>query len=244
MKKLAFIPLVFLFACSNSSVESSEDEDNILVPEQVQEDKVADIESEIKTLPFQQLRLAEDGLNFQFDGFIVSIDSITLDFNSTSVIKAKNDTCYYDFELGEDLSNHKLRININEEAEYVCFNVFERNIFHFTISAEGPHCDLVELDPYHSKWFKLKENVPSINFQTLEWGEAKAPKLNMSKKELEALVLEHCGKDWVDLVGMYYDEFNPNNYLGISGYQLKIVATLKDGTEHVSVIQFSSPMGC
>lgn len=187
---------------------------------------------------------ATEGLDFGFSGFIVSIDSMDIVDYKGDLILPKNDTCSYFLDLGEDIIHVPLRVSPTKTNEFMRFEVFQRAIYHFSISNEGPHCDLIKEEPYYGKWTKLGENNPNYSFYTLRWGQMKTPEVAMSDEEFRSLVLKNCSEKYADLLGNAYISASSQDHLVISGYELKIIATKSDGSVNSSFICFSVPMGC
>lgn len=241
MKHFLLLSLVaLLFSCSNSE----HDKTDALIAALDSLAQMEETTEESDLLPAYTPVFAKNGLDFAFGGFIVSIDSVFFDYDSDNIIPLKNDTCYYDLELGEEVENTLLRISPTTIKEFVAFDVYQRDLFHFTIGDEGPHCDMVETEPYHSEWIQLKTKKPNYSFHTLKWGQVKEPEVNMSDEAFEAFVLEHCGERWVNALHADYISNAAQDHLATSTHQFKIVATLSDGTVETYYIELSSPMGC
>lgn len=238
---LSFL-ILLLVSCSNDT--SNQMEKEIEPVDSLSELPGKNIEEEQKELLKSSLAVAVNGLDFDFGDFIVSIDSILFDFNLGRTIQAKNDTCSYDLDLGEEIENTELRIGPKGEHEFVEFEVYQRDLFHFTVNEEGPHCDLLDAEPYYSEWIRLETREPNYRFNTLKWGDVKEPKVEVSDEEFEALVLEHCGERWVSSLHTGYLSSNAQDHLATSMHELKIIATLRDGSKHTYYIRLSSMMGC
>jgi len=243
MKKLILFSSLFLFACSSpEKTDSVEEKLKKLVEQESMVDVIEDVEPDL--IPSNPPVFAKNGVDFGFAGYLVSIDETGYEREIDNIIPPRNDTCFYDLDLGEGINDTKFRISPMGRKDFVKFDVYQRDLFNFSISNEGPHCDLIEMEPYCSEWIELDVIKPNYSFQTLAWGDAKMPHIDISDSEFKILVKEHCGEDYANLLGSEYISASCKDHIGTSGHQFKIVATFLDGSIHTSYIQLSSPMGC
>lgn len=248
MKYFGFIlAMAFLvFSCSNEEMVDEERKEK----DQVEVEAVEEVlEEEQEAVPAEPPVFAHDGRDFACGGFIVSIDSMmssmTDEGNSFKMISPKNDTCRYDMDLGETIDGSLLRISPTKTDYFTKFEVYQRKLGHFTISREGPHCDILDRTPYYSDWELVPEIKKNYSFGLFEWDKQKLPTVVMSDEEFKEIVLEHCGEGYANFLGSeYHESTSAADHLGVSGYEIKIVATLLDGTEKTYIISIGSPMGC
>lgn len=238
----ALFSLLLFASCGND--EESIDPILDRIESSNQEEEIESEEELIEYVPADVPVFAMNGLDFGQAGYIVSIDSMDIMDYKGDVIIPKNDTCSFFLDLGEHVLNCPLRISPTKQDEFLSFEVFQRALFHFSVSNEGPHCDLIEEEPYYSEWTELRINKPNYSFQTLKWDDIQTPKVEMSDEEFKALVLEHCTERYADLLGNEYISASSNDHLATSGYEIKIIATRADGSVKTSYIYLSSPMGC
>ena len=231
-----------LLAACTQDVEVNSETNTPIVKTKVEE--VIEEKATIENIPSNPPIFAKEGLDFGFSGYIVSIDSMDITDYKGDLVLPKNDTCSYYLDLGENIINSPLRISPTKDNEFLSFEVYQRALFHFSISNEGPHCDLIEETPYYGDWIELSINKPNYSFQTLKWDAMQAPEVQMSDEDFKALVLKHCSERYADLLGNEYISASANDHLSTSGYEIKIISTRADGTEKISFIYFSSPMGC
>ena len=207
------------------------------------EDEDTDL-NEAEPVPVNPPVFAEDGLDFGFAGYVVSIDNMDVIDHKGGIVPPKNDTCRYDMELGEHMINVPLRISPTGNVDFVAFEVYERAVYHYSISNEGPHCDMIEMDPVYSPWAELDIITPDYSWQTMKWDAFQNPEVDVSDEDFKAITLEHCGEHYANLLDEEWMSSSAKDHLGTSGYEIKIVATKMDGTQHISYIILSSPMGC
>lgn len=248
LKTLLLISL-FLASCQGEVTSSSDRLKEGVVLEQMTNDSpdaaIEDVEKveDIPTIYATVATPSKNGLTFGYANFIVNIDEMGVEPENTHTITKRNDTSFYDLEMGEHINDVNLRVSTYAYDAYTKFEVFQRSILNFSISNEGGHCDLDEVDPYYTKWTALHVNELNASFQTPDRDEIQLPKINMSDSTFYALVLEHCGERYASLLN-HEGKSSCNAHLSTSGYELKIRATRKDGSIQNAYIILSAPMGC
>jgi hypothetical protein len=114
-----------------------------------------------------------------------------------------------------------------------------------TIMDEEPHCDLVDLKHYESKWQKLKEEkiliFRGVSYTNTEV--SKFPKIEM--KELLNEANKHCGQRWADLAK---SAKSPDHYpcaVTVSRFFVKVKGVNKLTRQKFErIITVKMPMGC
>jgi hypothetical protein len=242
---LYILPIaLILFSCA-SEVSTTSPEKDIIEIQVEEESNPEPVEEKLIAVPSNPPIFNTKGKDFALGGFLVSIDNMGMEESGQDMILIKNDTCYYNLDLSEHIDSVPLRISPTKDDHFTRFQVFQRALGSFTVSAEGPHCDLLDLDPIYTKWTPLNSTKENYSYTTLRWNEIKFPAVEINDEDFKALVLEHCGQGYADLLGSeYHPSTSGEEHLGMSGFEIKIVATLMDGTIKTSFIVFSSPLGC
>ena len=149
-----------------------------------------------------------------------------------------------DLELGEDIDNQEVTLNFRDNSEY---RMFQRYRTSMSISAEGPHLDLVDWRHFDSPWTSLEMLGPK-RFRTLatdEMEESKFP--STTKAEIMKEVRRRVGEEWPELLELVKDCHGPNDgacRVSISSIYLRIQKKVRDQWVNVGLVEIRIPMGC
>jgi hypothetical protein len=149
-----------------------------------------------------------------------------------------------DLDLTEDIDNQEVALNFRDDSEY---RVFQRYRTSMTISAEGPHLDLVEWRHFDSPWTSLKTLGPK-RFRTLatdQMEESKFP--STTKAEIMKEVRRHVGREWPAGLELVKDCHGPNDaacLVSISSIYLHIEKKVRNQWVNVGLVEIRIPMGC
>ena len=149
-----------------------------------------------------------------------------------------------DLDLGQSIDDQELTLNFRDNDEY---RVFERYRTSMSVSAEGPHLDLVNWRHFDSPWTQLK-SVGHKRFRTLateQMDDSKFP--STTNEEMVKEVRRLVGTDWPEIVELVKDCHSPKSgacFVSISSIYLRIQKRLGARWTDVGVVEFRLPMGC
>lgn len=146
--------------------------------------------------------------------------------------------------LGESIDDQEVMLNFRGNDEY---RMFQRYRTSMTISAEGPHLDLLNWRHFDSPWIQLK--VLSLNrFRTLatnQMDDSKFP--STTNAEIVTEVRKQVGADWSTISELAKDCDGPNDgacLVLISSIYLRIQKRVRAEWIDVGVVDIRVPMGC
>jgi hypothetical protein len=149
-----------------------------------------------------------------------------------------------DLELAEDINDQEVALNFRDNSEY---RMFQRYRTSMSISAEGPHLDLVEWRHFDSLWTSLETLGPK-RFRTLatdQMEESKFP--STTKAENMEEVRRRVGEEWPAVLELVEDCHGPNDsacLVSISSIYLRVQKKVRDQWVNVGLVAIRIPMGC
>ena len=150
-----------------------------------------------------------------------------------------------DLDLAEYVDRSEVELNFRDSS--VSYRMFQRYRTSMSISAEGPHLDLVDWRHFDSQWIPLV-SLGNKRFRTLpadQMHDSGFP--STTKADIIKEVRKRVGKDWPDLLELVKDCRGPNDgacLVGISSIYLRIQKKIRDGWIDVGLVEFRIPMGC
>jgi len=165
--------------------------------------------------------------------------------NHRSIKLSKLGQAVFDLDLGEDIDNQEVSLNFRDSSSE--YRMFERYRTSMSISAEGPHLDLVNWRHFDSPWIGL----PSLGvqrFRMLPTDQIEGSKFPpTTKSEIIKEVRRHVGNDWPTLLELVKDCSGPNEgacFVSVSSIYLRIQKKVKTGWLDISLVEVRIPMGC
>jgi hypothetical protein len=158
---------------------------------------------------------------------------------------AKNRPSIIDLDLGEDIDNQEVTLKFpGNSAEY---RVFQRYRTSMSISAEGPHLDLVDWRHFDSSWTPLLA-LDAKRFRTLKSDQMEDSRFpSTTKSEILKEVRRRVGKDWPDLLELVKGCRGPNDgacLVMISSIYLRIQKQVRGRWIDIGLVEVRIPMGC
>ena len=116
-----------------------------------------------------------------------------------------------------------------------------------SVSAEGPHLDLVDWRHFDSPWKRLKA-LSSRRFQTLATNQMQDSKFPpTTTREIVQEVRRQVGTEWSEVVDLAKDCDGPNDgacFVSISSIYLRIQKRVGVRWMDVGLVEIRIPMGC
>ena len=190
----------------------------------------------------QRIWLSEETIEIDLDSLIISLDSLEFFIDTTK--STKDSTIIY-LELGSSLAD--LRFGIMNMFDSVSTTVTYQFETSLTLSAEGPHCDLLDWMHYTSLPDTL-ELLDSTGIYQLKNGFQDSlsrafPEVTM--KEVRKAVRKHCSEGWLERTKETNSIHEYPFSVSISREIIRILITNKKGDKiREKFIIFEIPMGC
>ena len=190
----------------------------------------------------QRIWLSEETIEIDLDSLIISLDSLEFFIDTTK--STKDSTIIY-LELGSSLADlHFGIMNMFDSVSTTVTYQFETSL---TLSAEGPHCDLLDWMHYTSLPDTL-ELLDSTGIYQLKNGFQDSlsrafPEVTM--KEVRKAVRKHCSEGWLERTKETKSIHEYPFSVSISREIIRILITNKKGDKiREKFIIFEIPMGC
>jgi hypothetical protein len=158
---------------------------------------------------------------------------------------SKHRTTVVHLYLDEYVDKSKVTLNFRDRsAEY---RILQRYRTSMSVSAEGPHLDLIDWRHYDSPWRSLK-SLGHNRFQTLpaeQMHDARFP--TTSKADIIKEVRRLVGSDRSSLLELVQSCDGPNDgacWVGISSIYLRIQKQVRGRWIDVGLVEFEVAMGC
>ncbi len=204
------------------------------------------VEAEPKELP--RLRHDSEVVGTSELSIVVQVSEPNPDppsFSLRHIKLAKNRPTIIDLDLGEDIDNQEVTLNFPDNS--IQYRVFQRYRTTMSISAEGPHLDLVNWRHFDSPWTPLYS--PSAKrFRTLKSDQMESSRFPATtKSEILKEVRRQVGKDWPDLLEIVKGCRGPNDgacQVMISSIYLRIQKQVRSRWTDIGLVEVRIPMGC
>lgn len=158
----------------------------------------------------------------------------------------KNRPSIIQLDLGEDIDNQEIRLNFRDHS-VVEYRMLQRYRTSMSISAEGPHFDLVDWRHFDSPWIPLA-SLGAKRFRTLKSEQMEHSRFpTTTKSEILKEVRLLAAKDWPELLELVEDCRGPNDgacLVSISSIYLRIQKQVRGRWIDVGLAEFRVPMGC
>jgi hypothetical protein len=166
-------------------------------------------------------------------------------FSLRHIRLAKSRRTIIDLDLGENIDNQEVTLNFSgNSTEY---RVFQRYRTSMSISAEGPHLDLVDWRHFDSPWTPLL-SLDAKRFRTLKSDQMEESRFpSTTKSEILKEVRKRVGKDWPNLLELVKDCRGPNDgacLVMISSIYLRIQKQVRGSWLDIGLVEVRIPMGC
>lgn len=148
-------------------------------------------------------------------------------------------------DLAESIDGQQVKLHFTDSP--ASYRILQRYRTSMTISAEGPHLDLLDWRHFDSPWTPL-ESLGANRFQTLsseQMDHSKFPKT--TKAEIIKEVRRRVGRDWPELVELVGSCNGPNDgacIVTISSIYLRIQKLVDHRWIDVGTVEVTMPMGC
>lgn len=149
-----------------------------------------------------------------------------------------------DLDLAEYIDDQEVALNFRDNSEY---RILQRYRTSMTISAEGPHLDLVGWRHFDSPWTSL-ETIGPKRFRTLATDQMESSRFPpTTQAEIMKEVRRRVGKEWPELLDLVKDCHGPNDgacRVSISSMYLRIQKKVRNQWVNVGRVEIRIPMGC
>jgi hypothetical protein len=166
-------------------------------------------------------------------------------FSLKHVKLARNRPTVIDLDLAEGIDNQEVRLNFPDNSTE--YRVFQRYRTSLSISAEGPHLDLLNWRHYDSPWRPLL-SLDARRFRTLKSHQMEDSRFPATtKSEILREVRRQVGNDWPDLLELVKDCRGPNDgacVVMISSIYLRIQKQVGGRWIDIGLVEVRIPMGC
>lgn len=161
-----------------------------------------------------------------------------------SIKLAKHGATVIDLNLAESIDNQEVTLNFRQDDEY---RILQRYRTSMSISAEGPHLDLLNWRHFDSPWASLKA-LSSTRFQTLATNQMESSNFpTTTNEEIVEEVRKRVGTDLSEVLDFAKACGRPNDgacFVAISSIYLRIQKRVRVGWIDVGLVEFRIPMGC
>jgi hypothetical protein len=166
-------------------------------------------------------------------------------FSLRHVKLAKSRPTIIDLNLGEHIDNQEVTLNFPDNS--TDYRVYQRYRTSMSISAEGPHLDLMDWRHFDSPWTRLV-SLDAKRFRTLKSDQMDASRFpSTTKSEIIKEVRRRVGKDWPNLLEYVKDCRGPNDgacLVMISSIYLRIQKQVRGSWIDIGMVEVRIPMGC
>lgn len=157
---------------------------------------------------------------------------------------AKHGTTIVKLDLGEDLDDSEVTLYFRDSSTK--YRILQRYRTTMSISAEGPHLDLIDWRHFDSPW-NLLNNTGLDRFRTLSADQMDVEFPKASREDIIKEVRRRVRKGGLDLLELAKSCRGPNDgacYVGISSMYLKIQKQVDGHWIDAGLVEFQIPMGC
>ena len=157
----------------------------------------------------------------------------------------KKKSAVVDLDLSVSIYGHEITLNFPDNS--VQYRVQQRYRTSMSVSAEGPHLDLVDWRHFDSPWITLRSIGPK-RFRMLadeEMDEEKFPPT--TKSEIVNEVRRRMEREWPEIVELAKSCNGPNVgacLVGVNSMYLRIQKQVDGSWVDIGSVEFQIPMGC
>ncbi len=160
----------------------------------------------------------------------------------------KDSKATLDLDVGESIDGQQVTLHFSDSA--ASYRILQRYRTSMSISAEGPHLDLVDWRHYDSPWTPL-ESLGGIHFRTL-----RSEQMDYSRfpKTTKAEIIREVRRrlktdlaDWPEVIEWAESCNGPNDgacIVTISSIYLRIQKQVGDRWIDIGMVDVPIPMGC
>ena len=190
----------------------------------------------------QRIWLSEETIEIDLDSLIISLDSLEFFIDTTK--STKDSTIIY-LELGSSLADlHFGIMNMFDSVSTTVTYQFETSL---TLSAEGPHCDLLDWMHYTSlpDTLELLDSTGIYQFKNGFQDSLSRAFPEVTMKEVRKALRKHCSEGWLERTKETKSIHEYPFSVSISREIIRILITNKKGDKiREKFIIFEIPMGC
>ncbi len=153
------------------------------------------------------------------------------------------DNVSVDLDLGEGIEDRILVLHppAGETREFMTEQRFETSL---TVSAEGPHLDLLDWKHHYSPWRRIR-HLGRNRFLTSPIGPSESAKFpKVTSEEIRAAVLKAGGTEWAELVRNVRTPNDSPLSVGVSTVSFRIMVREGGTWKVIKTLHFRVPMGC
>lgn len=241
MKRLVVVSLIIIVICSCGRQVQRRDNkggDSVSISSFYMD------EDEINSNAYRVYTHPDSTVTLVLNEFSVRISPVRIDGGQTHTLPYfQGDVVYYfTIELGESFEGAQVLIEKCKLENVAVEQCYQTSV---SISAEGPHCDLLDWKHYTSPWQKLDEDL-HLSYITRKYSDEESAQFpEVTEEEFLKAVKETCIPREFNLPDSIS---SPHKYpcrVGISHYKLRISGTdPKTGNQITRTLVFINPMGC
>ena len=147
-------------------------------------------------------------------------------------------------DIGDDIYGKEITIvGGDQSAQY---RIFERYRTSMSVSAEGPHLDLIDWRHFDSEWIEL-DQLAQRKFRTLAYEQMDSSKFPPTTKAELISAVRKRASDWPAIVELAKTCRNPNDgpcFVSDSSLYFRIEKLVGDRWTTVGLVEVYIPMGC
>lgn len=166
-------------------------------------------------------------------------------FSLRHIKLGKNQQAIIDLDLPEDIDNQEVTLNFPGNSS--AYRVLQRYRTSMSISAEGPHLDLVDWRHFDSPWTPL-HSLDAKRFRTLKSDQMDASRFpSTTQSEILAEVHRRVANGWSRVLEFAKSCRGPNDgacLVMISSIYLRIQKQVRGGWIDIGLVEVRFPMGC
>lgn len=191
--------------------------------------------------PEGYFELSGQSLSLVTDAYKIQIDSLFFSPKVKKIVPWSEGVTTYQLDLAEYVEHKSFRVDLLQSGQVEIYQRIENSL---VVSADGPHCDLVDWKHYTSAW----QYVPILNGRTQvvaprteDWGQFIEVEIDEVKKAVE----KECGDWWAEHIKAAKAATDYPLGVSMSRLYLKILFTdAKSGVVGEKILAFSYPLGC
>ena len=197
--------------------------------------------------PKQPPALAQDGRPPKGTdlSIVVEIAEDPPSYGVRDIKLGKDGKATIDLDLAENIDGQKVTLHFSDSS--ASYRMLQRYRTSMTISAEGPHLDLIDWRHFDSPWTPL-ESLGLHRFRTLTSAQMDYSRFpETTRAEIIKEVRSRVEKDWPELLEIVESCKGPNDgacMVTISSIYLRIQKRVDDRWIDIGMVEVAIPMGC